>query len=253
MNLLTKTRKLNRLLQKAAGKTVSFLEMSEVLRDIIYANVHVINQFGQIIGKAILASEEEQGSFLSGEISHEAQFLLMKIGETISNTELHSEYIEPYTRVQSYFNHPYVTIVPITGDGQRLGTLVLSRKETEFSDDDYILAEYGSAVIGMEVLRKLGDETAREQRRKSAVQVAVGSLSYSELEAVEHIFKELQGVEGLLVASKIADRLGITRSVIVNALRKLESASVIETRSLGMKGTYIKILNEQLLPSLQKT
>ena len=80
--------------------------------------------------------------------------------------------------------------------------------------------------------------------------MAIGTLSYSELEAVEHIFKELDGNEGLLVASKVADRVGITRSVIVNALRKLESASVIESRSLGMKGTYIKILNDKLLEGL---
>ena len=33
--------------------------------------------------------------------------------------------------------------------------------------------------------------------------------------------------------------VGITRSVIVNALRKFESEGVIESRSSGMKGTYI--------------
>jgi len=65
-------------------------------------------------------------------------------------------------------------------------------------------------------------------------------------------FEELNGSEGLLVASKIADRVGITRSVIVNALRKLESAGVIESRSLGMKGTYIKVLNNKFLLELEK-
>jgi transcriptional pleiotropic repressor len=72
------------------------------------------------------------------------------------------------------------------------------------------------------------------------------------MEAVEHIFEELNGEEGLLVASKIADQLGITRSVIVNALRKFESAGVIESRSLGMKGTYIKVKNPYLLEQLAK-
>ena len=89
-------------------------------------------------------------------------------------------------------------------------------------------------------------------RSKAVVQMAINSLSFSESEAVEHIFDELDGLEGLLVASKIADRVGITRSVIVNALRKLESAGVIESRSLGMKGTYIKILNPNLVPALRK-
>ena len=59
-------------------------------------------------------------------------------------------------------------------------------------------------------------------------------------------------MEGVLVASKIADKIGITRSVIVNAIRKFESAGVIESRSSGMKGTYIKVLNEDVFEELEK-
>ena len=55
---------------------------------------------------------------------------------------------------------------------------------------------------------------------------------------------------GTLVASKIADKAGITRSVVVNALRKFESAGVIESRSSGMKGTYIKVLNDAIYGEL---
>ncbi|PNB77151.1 GTP-sensing pleiotropic transcriptional regulator CodY, partial [Pseudomonas sp. FW305-BF6] len=116
------------------------------------------------------------------------------------------------------------TIVPIIGGGERLGTLVLARINHEFENDDLILAEYGATVVGMEILREKAEEIEEEARSKAVVQMAISSLSYSELEAIEHIFEELNGYEGLLVASKIADRVGITRSVIVNALRKLESA-----------------------------
>jgi transcriptional pleiotropic repressor len=71
--------------------------------------------------------------------------------------------------------------------------------------------------------------------------------SFSEQEAIDVILEGLgDQSEGLVVASNIADRAKITRSVISNALRKLESAGVIQTRSLGMKGTYIKILNRYL-------
>ena len=62
----------------------------------------------------------------------------------------------------------------------------------------------------------------------------------------------MDGMDGILVASRIADDTGITRSVIVNALRKFESAGVIESKSLGMKGTYIRVLNEHLLDEIQK-
>src|SRR5699024_12474365 len=96
------------------------------------------------------------------------------------------------------------------------------------------------------------EEIEKKARDKTSIDVAIRSLSYSEMEAIEHIFEELNADEGLLVACKVADRVGITRSVIVNALRKLESAGVIESRSLGMKGTYIKVLNLKFLNELEK-
>lgn len=81
------------------------------------------------------------------------------------------------------------------------------------------------------------------QRKLEAVKSVTETLSYSELMACACIFNELDGKEGLIVASRIADKESITRSVIVNAIRKLEGAGIIESRSLGMKGTYIKVLN----------
>ena len=118
--------------------------------------------------------------------------------------------------------------------------------------DDIILSEYGTTVVGLEMLRSVNEESAEETRKKHIVQSAISTLSYSELEAIIHIFDELDGAEGILVASKIADRVGITRSVIVNALRKFESAGVIESRSSGMKGTYIKVINDYVFTELDR-
>ncbi|MCL0100735.1 GTP-sensing pleiotropic transcriptional regulator CodY, partial [Peptococcaceae bacterium] len=145
-----------------------------------------------------------------------------------------------------------LAIVPIIGGGERFGTLLLEKSNSAFMDEDLILAEYAAAVIAMEFLRTKIAQKEEEARQKATVQVAISTLSYSELDAVKHIFKQLDGKEGVLVASKIADNIGITRSVIVNALRKFESAGVIESKSLGMKGTYIKILNNYLLEMLEK-
>jgi transcriptional pleiotropic repressor len=118
--------------------------------------------------------------------------------------------------------------------------------------DDIIVCEYGTTVVGLEMLRAVNEENAEEIRKEQIVQSAISTLSFSELEAIMHIFDELDGDEGILVASKIADRVGITRSVIVNALRKFESAGVIESRSSGMKGTYIKIVNDLVFKELDK-
>ena len=150
------------------------------------------------------------------------------------------------------FSGKYTTVIPIYGVGERIGTLIVAKFEVTFEDDDLVLGEYGATVVGMEMLRDRSEKIEDEARKKATVQVALGTLSYSELEAVMHILNELEGNEGLLVASKIADRVGITRSVIVNALRKFESAGVIESKSLGMKGTYIKVLNDLLIEELKK-
>lgn len=253
MSLLNKTRTLNRLLQRAAGKSVNFREMAEVLCSTIGANVFVVSRKGKILGCAALDihAHDYLRSLSTEELrfSSEVNDLFLNIDESsanMSSVHLDSELIE---RLGAQLS---MTIVPITGAGDRLGTLLLTSTNNAFTDDDLVLAEYGGTIVGMEILRERSEEVEQEARSRAVVAVAIGSLSYSELEAVEHIFEELEGKEGLLVASKIADRVGITRSVIVNALRKLESAGVIETRSLGMKGTYIKILNIQLLQELEK-
>ena len=143
-------------------------------------------------------------------------------------------------------------ITPIDIAGERLGTLFIYKQDATYSIDDIILSEYGTAVVGLEMLRSVNEESAEETRKEHVVQAAISTLSFSELEAIFHIFKELDGTEGILVASKIADRVGITRSVIVNALRKFESAGVIESRSSGMKGTYIKVLNDYVFTELER-
>jgi transcriptional pleiotropic repressor len=141
-------------------------------------------------------------------------------------------------------------VTPIDIAGERLGTLFMYKKAEAYEIDDIILSEYGTTVVGLEMLRSVNEESAEEIRKEQIVQSAIGTLSFSELEAIIHIFDELEGKEGILVASKIADRVGITRSVIVNALRKFESAGVIESRSSGMKGTYIKVVNDVIFDEL---
>jgi len=254
MTLLAKTRALNRLLQRAAGKPLNFREMAEVLGSTIKAILFVVTRRGKLLGCAAARPWENdriRAVSSTGEIHFppETNERFMSMQETVTNTEPDPGIAVTFPEMSE---HRIMTVVPIIGGGDRLGTLVLTRDTGPFGEDDLILAEYGSTIVGMEILRERAEEIEMEARSRAAVLVAVNSLSFSELEAVEHIFEELDGQEGLLVASKVADRVGITRSVIVNALRKLESAGVIETRSLGMKGTYIKILNPQLLQELDK-
>lgn len=255
MKLLDKTREINKLLQTTDGNSVDFKEMSETLRDIISANVFIVSRKGKLLGFAInqqIENERMKKMLEEKQFPKEYTDNLFQITSTTTNLDIDSPYTAFPVENKDLFRQGLTTIVPIIGAGERLGTLILSRLSDGFGDDDLILAEYGATVVGMEILYEKSAAIEEDARSTAIVQMAIRSLSYSELEAIVHIFEELDGKEGLLVASKIADRVGITRSVIVNALRKLESAGVIESRSLGMKGTYLKVLNEKFLDELQQ-
>lgn len=252
--LLEKTRRINRILQQSKENSISFNEVCRILSDILDANAYVASVKGKVLGVSL--TDTSDCPVIVDERTGEKRFpeeyneRLLSVNETESNITRDDLLSFFKYDIDSY--EKLVTIVPINGSGQRLGTLVLARFDTEFNDEDLVMIEYSSTVIGLEILRSEAEAIEEEARKKAVVQMAIGTLSYSELEAIEHIFNELDGEEGLLVASKIADRVGITRSVIVNALRKFESAGVIESRSLGMKGTHIRILNENLLDELNK-
>ncbi|MGB9779289.1 GTP-sensing pleiotropic transcriptional regulator CodY [Caldanaerobacter sp.] len=246
MTLLEKTRKLNRILQKTGIQPVDFMEMASILKEVIEANVYILSRKGKVLGYSALKDYGDEVFIKDKAIPEEYNDRLLKVTETLANDK------GKLFKEEKALSDLIVTVVPINGGGDRLGTLLLIRATKEFTDDDLIIAEYGATVVGLEILRAKNEEIEEEARKRAVVQMALGTLSYSELQAIKNIFEELKGKEGLLVASKIADKVGITRSVIVNALRKFESAGIIESRSLGMKGTHIRILNEKLLEELEK-
>lgn len=251
--LLEKTRQVNKLLQRA--ENVEYDGISKVLSNVLGANVYIMNKDGDIKGYAF--TDNFECKLMIDKVISKGKFpkqyvrLLNRLEETSANRRTKSGMCAYDEKRECAFDGKNTTIVPIYGVGHRIGTLIVARYDEDFTEDDLILAEYGAAVVGMEMLRDHSEKVEIEARKKATVQIAISTLSYSEAEAAINILGELDGNEGLLVASKIADRVGITRSVIVNALRKFESAGVIESKSLGMKGTYIKILNEYLMDEVK--
>ncbi len=248
--LLEKTRKINRLLQRM--ENVEYDGVAHVLCNVIGANVYIADNTGMIAGHAFV--DDFECELMVDKVINKNSFpkkyakWLLKMDETTPNLRSKSGMCAfTSDNTPCGFNGKNTTVVPIYGVGERIGTLVLAKYDEEFTDEDLILAEYGAAVVGMEMLRERTQRIEVDAREKATVQIALATLSFSELKAAEAIISKLEGTEGLLIASKVADENKITRSVIVNALRKFESAGIIESRSLGMKGTYIKVLNKHLL------
>ncbi len=251
VQLLDKTRKINKLLHNNNSTKVVFNDICRVLSDILSSNILVISKKGKILGSGSKSNVEEIKELISHEVGSMVDKMLnerlLSILSTKENVNLST--LGFSSQASKKFQ---VIIAPIDIAGERLGTLFIYKCNEQYEIDDIILSEYGTTVVGLEMMRSVNEENAEEERKIQIVKSAIGTLSFSELEAIQHIFAELDGSEGILIASKIADRVGITRSVIVNALRKFESAGVIESRSSGMKGTYIKVLNDVVFEELNK-
>lgn len=142
-------------------------------------------------------------------------------------------------------------IAPTDTAGERPGTLFIYKSDDHSDIDDIISNEYSTTVAGLGMMRSVNKEDVEETREAQIIRSAINTLPFSELEATIYIFEEPDGNKGILVVSKIADRVGVIRSVIVNALRKLESAGVTEPRSFGVKGVYIKVLNDVVFDELK--
>ena len=250
VQLLDKTRKINKLLHNNSSSKVVFNDICDVLTDILDSNVLVVSKKGKVLGGSKCSSVPYLEELLARDIGRHIDDMLnerlLSILSTKENVNLQTLGFSA-DKTKGY----QALITPIDIAGERLGSLFIYKKDEIYEIDDIILSEYGTTVVGLEMLRSVNEESAEETRKEHIVQSAISTLSYSELEAIIHIFEELDGSEGILVASKIADRVGITRSVIVNALRKFESAGVIESRSSGMKGTYIKVVNDYVFTELE--
>ena len=251
VQLLDKTRKIGKLLHNSNSGKVVFNDICRVLCDILSSNMFVISKKGKVLGIGESAGVESLSELLVDNVGsfidpmlNERLLTILSTKENVNLETLGFEGID-----SSKFQ---AIITPIEIAGERLGTLFIYKTDVPYDIDDIILCEYGTTVVGLEMLRAVNEENAEESRKLAVVKSAISTLSFSEMQAIIHIFDELDGMEGVLVASKIADRVGITRSVIVNALRKFESAGVIESRSSGMKGTYIKVTNDVVFNEIKK-
>ena len=251
VQLLDKTRKINKLLHNTSSSKVVFNDICKVMVGTLKSNILVISKKGKVLGVGRSDGVPEIEELLSGTVGEFIDPLLNErfLGVLSTNENVNLGNLG-FVKEEDCEN--VGIIAPIEIAGERLGTVFIYKNSEGFDIDDIILCEYGTTVVGLEMLRAVSEETAEESRKINVVKSAINTLSYTEMHAIVHIFEELNGIEGILVASKIADKAGITRSVVVNALRKFESAGVIESRSSGMKGTYIKVLNDAIYGELKE-
>ena len=246
LELLDKTRKINRLLTEQETDKVNFNDFCKVLSGALEVNVLLVSRKGKVLGmkekRNIDVIPQLKDTKYGCYIDSAVQERFMNILSTKENVNLLTIGLE-WENVKIC----QAMVSPVIISGKRLATLLVYRYDAPFSIDDIILTEYGTTVIGLAMQSAESEENSEEHRKESDIKAVVKTLSRLEAQAMAYVLDELEGTDdGILVTSRLADKVGITRSVIVNALKKCESAGIIETKSYGMKGTSIHIVNDLL-------
>lgn len=202
------------------------------------SNAIFMNSNGKILAglnnvPSEMKSEKDEDWFIDQKMYGQ----ITKFNDIKSNVNL--EGLENYTSA----------VIPVQNGGS---LLLFKNKEEQFSEDEIVNAELCANNVALINQQQKYEQEESEKRELKVAQDVLNSLSFTEIDVVAEVFEYVKDGEGFVVASKIADKNGYARSVTVNALRKLESAGVVQTRSLGVKGTYIKVINSKLCSEIKK-
>ena len=239
VSLLDKTRKLSKLLKDNNSDRASFDDLSKALSELIMSDVYFIGKSGVVLSKSSGYTKGSLLKFLEN-IEKSTSDISDKLLEITST----KENIEPKALgIEGNAAKAYGIISPVEMGKQRLGTLLVFRHLDPYDIEDIVITEYVATIIGIDLFHSIKEDEKDTLRRKQIVKSALNSLSITEQEAAKVLFSELPMEGGMIITSKLSEKYGITRSLIINCLSKLESAGIVETRSAGAKGTQIKIIN----------
>jgi transcriptional pleiotropic repressor len=250
LDLLDKTRKINWLIIEDSSQKLDFNTFCGYLSDIMNVNVVLFSRKGKVLGVKEQPSipsipklkHLERGMMIDNVIKDR----FMSILSTHENINLTTMGMD-FEGADNY----HAMISPVKISKNRMGSLIVYNNSSPFTIDDIILLEHSITLIGLAMRISKTEENLTKNMKTDDVSIALSSLSMLELKALISILNMLNGQkEGRIVSSKLANELGITRTVIINALKKCESAGILCTKSLGMKGTMITITNDLLCTEL---
>lgn len=233
--LLDKTRKLGNVLRNSSSNKACVSELARTVSLLIMGNVYLVLKDG-IVEECVEVAKKVDSFSIGNILPEDINTSLLQFASTKENIRLGEIGLDEN-------KDAFAIILPIETKNCRYASVIILRENDPFDIEDIIIAEYFSNALSL----LLGNENNQKQDEKSrnleAVKSALNSLSHKEYKAAKALFKELPIEGGLIVTSKISEEYEITRSIIINCISKLESAGIIESRSMGARGTNIKIKN----------
>lgn len=148
---------------------------------------------------------------------------------SIIESELNTRITVVIANKKVYGNEYYISRIKIDG-------VVLC------SEYNVLRANYNYLVFAVKIIKEKIKLEKMTYLYKNVVNAAVSGLTLKELQGVDAVISSIEGSGKRVIISDIAKKCGITRSIIINGLRKLECAGLIEMHSSGAQGTNIMLL-----------
>lgn len=251
------TEELKRIVSSAKNEYKAIYDIVEFAGKTVRANVVLVRHTGLIVSQSLKSSINILNIGVRGIMGKPCKYVGSDIMNIINNFE-ESRYNVTFDRLpvktasKSETEQYSGAFLPVAATGEYMGMLIAYREKRAFSCSEAKCLEMVALCISLLCKAIKNADSSSEERMKCALASAVGSLSFSERKGVAAVFEDFSGDEGIIVLSKAAANTGVTRPVIMNGLRKLESAGIIQTHSLGAKGTFIKIENKYFLSDISK-
>ena len=166
-DLLSRIRRLNKVLTESTTGIVSFDEMCELMYDMLDCNLYIFNRRGKLLAgrfdkgeeKPIIIDEESGNAYLP-ETYNDRVLTFSETHENLTYDSIREVFGEDYDMAAKFH-----TFIPVLFGGKRVATVLLARASKAFSDEDIAIAEYGATVVGIEVARGIAQEEEELDRQ----------------------------------------------------------------------------------------
>lgn len=254
-DIVSKIHQLNTVFSKSATTVIPLDALCDELCGIIGCNIYLFNPAGHIFAYSVAQKFLCQYTKCSLENQELPQYYMDLFSKNnVSVTDRFEEHPKcTYEGVEyCFFSNRYYSMYPIFSGFKKVAGILFIRYETPFSESDKVLCEYTYAIVSIEMLRQEQEKIQQVSMEIAKAKLAVNSLTFSEKKAACAVLEEIKGDKGEVFLNSVANKTYTTPSTVSGALKKLELATVIITKSKGVKGMYIKILNQNLRNELEE-
>lgn len=252
-SLLERMRQLNSLFMRAVTTYTPLQALCDQLCNIIVCNIYIFDTAGHIFTYSIAdrymcpytecSLENEQLPPYYLEMFHSTDQCITNQYQQVPVCTYNADGI-------CIFSDRYFSLYPIFTNFHKTAGILLIRYGDYFSESDQVLCEYTNAIVSLEMMRREQERAQQLSAETAAARLAVASLTYSELRVVLAVLDELSKGSGNIFLNQVASRSYATQSTVTSALKKLEGAGVIATKSQGVKGKFVRVTNRYLVNEL---